>query len=92
MAGLASRVVNRVGYRQNKPLPAQEPGGRYKGNTRLYAVFFVAAAPSRKTRDGAGMFFFEREYYRTFARTGNGRCLFSEPYHGTAIRIPAGSK
>jgi hypothetical protein len=34
MAGLAPRVVNRFGSRQNKSLPAQEPGGRYEGDTR----------------------------------------------------------
>jgi len=38
------------------------------------------------------MFLFNGDRYRSTARIGNTRCLFSTPYRRTAIRIPAGSK
>ncbi len=47
---------------------------------------------NRVLRDGPGMFFFDRDYYRALTRIGNRRRRFSEPYRGTAIRIRAGSK
>ena len=56
-------AVDHFGSRLNKLLPAQEPGGRYKGNTRRCKVLFVAAAPSRVLRDGAGMLLFKLAHH-----------------------------
>ena len=44
-------------------LPAQETAGRYKRNGHHHIVFFVAAAPSRVLRDGAGIFLFKLDHY-----------------------------
>jgi hypothetical protein len=57
------KVVDHFRSWKNKTLPAQEAGGRYKWNGHHNIVVFVAAAPFRVLRDGAGMFVFRLDHY-----------------------------